>query len=509
MVRPQRALQALRFACLAFVLVAGGPFGFEGAVRAAGPLPIFLAFLFVPFFWSLPQALSTAELATHIPDSGGAVIWASCAFNDLAGWIAGSNGLLSSLLDLGLYPALIAQSITAVHGVPLSGLAYSIVTFVAVCVSVGCSLSGLRGVSSFSALTCIFTILPFIISLVWQWRGVIGGAFAWTQVAAAPDWPLFVSTILWSYSGWDSLGTFAGEVYDSKGTYVRGTALTLTAATLSYATPVFVSIQTHPKFNEWVPGSFVTFCGDVSPLLFALAAAASIMSPLATMTASLSASSRAMWALAGGGSANFVRHLPAVLATEWSGVTNTGTPVSAVLFHGVAVLLISGTSFQSLVQLVMAFACVRVAMNTAAFWRLRASRGFDQVVSPSEVFVVPGGIIGALLVAIPQIFVVIVMLYFVGWKICCVAAAFNAAALAIFVLHAWQDRLKHGRWWTRGFLNLASDSSVHLPESGPSRFVRTGGNRHFGSPEFDDEYESDVDSAEHGAPLLSRWQRVT
>ena len=52
---------------LIYFEVAGGPFGEEPAVQAAGPLLAILGFLIFPFIWSIPEALITAELSTAFP----------------------------------------------------------------------------------------------------------------------------------------------------------------------------------------------------------------------------------------------------------------------------------------------------------------------------------------------------------------------------------------------------------------------------------------------------------
>ncbi len=51
----------------------------------------------------------TAEMSSLISDNGGYVVWAQAAFGDLAGWLSGVNGSLANVLDLALYPALVAE----------------------------------------------------------------------------------------------------------------------------------------------------------------------------------------------------------------------------------------------------------------------------------------------------------------------------------------------------------------------------------------------------------------
>jgi hypothetical protein len=52
---PARTISVWGFAFVTYFIVAGGPFGIEVAVRAAGALPVMIGFLFMPFLFALPQ----------------------------------------------------------------------------------------------------------------------------------------------------------------------------------------------------------------------------------------------------------------------------------------------------------------------------------------------------------------------------------------------------------------------------------------------------------------------
>lgn len=80
-------LSVLPLIALIFYDVSGGPFGVEDSVRAGGgPLLALLGFIVLPIFWSLPEALITAELAASFPENGGYVIWISSAFGPFWGF---------------------------------------------------------------------------------------------------------------------------------------------------------------------------------------------------------------------------------------------------------------------------------------------------------------------------------------------------------------------------------------------------------------------------------------
>ncbi|TVU09650.1 hypothetical protein EJB05_43137, partial [Eragrostis curvula] len=89
--------------------VAGGAYGSERVVRAAGPLFTLLGFLVFPFAWGVLESLVTAELAAALPGNGGFVLWADRAFGPLAGSLLGTWKYLSCVVNVAAYPALVAD----------------------------------------------------------------------------------------------------------------------------------------------------------------------------------------------------------------------------------------------------------------------------------------------------------------------------------------------------------------------------------------------------------------
>ena len=92
----QRKITLIPLVFLIYFEVAGGPYGSEQAVRAAGPLYTLLGFLIFPFAWGVPESLVTAELASAFPGNGGFVLWADHAFGPLAGSLLGTWKYLRS-----------------------------------------------------------------------------------------------------------------------------------------------------------------------------------------------------------------------------------------------------------------------------------------------------------------------------------------------------------------------------------------------------------------------------
>jgi amino acid transporter len=67
----RRGLNLPGLIALTFFCVAGGAYGLEDAIGAGGPFVVLLGILILPWLWSFPTALMTAELSTAMPEDGG------------------------------------------------------------------------------------------------------------------------------------------------------------------------------------------------------------------------------------------------------------------------------------------------------------------------------------------------------------------------------------------------------------------------------------------------------
>ncbi|HSH76683.1 MAG TPA: amino acid permease, partial [Longimicrobiales bacterium] len=91
-----------------FVLVSSGPFGVEEMVSSSGPGLTLLLLLLVPVVWGVPLALICTELASAIPDEGGAYVWVERGLGRFWAFQSGWWSTLSGLVDTALYAVLAA-----------------------------------------------------------------------------------------------------------------------------------------------------------------------------------------------------------------------------------------------------------------------------------------------------------------------------------------------------------------------------------------------------------------
>ncbi|KAF2314523.1 hypothetical protein GH714_027271 [Hevea brasiliensis] len=218
---------------LIYFEVAGGPYGEEPAVQAAGPLYALLGFLIFPFIWSIPEALITAELSTAYPGNGGFVIWADRAFGPFFGSLMGSWKFLSGVINIAAFPVLCIDYMKKVLPVLDSGWPRKIAILISTLILSFVNYTGL-------------TIVGYVAVVLGQ-KGV------------KKDWTLFFNTLFWNLNFWDSVSTLAGEVDKPQKTFPVALFVAVIFTCVSYLIPLFaVTGAVSVNQNEWESGFHAT-----------------------------------------------------------------------------------------------------------------------------------------------------------------------------------------------------------------------------------------------------------
>ncbi|TXG73075.1 hypothetical protein EZV62_001654 [Acer yangbiense] len=260
-----KKLALLPLIFLIYFEVAGGPYGEEAAVGAAGPLLAVLGFLVFPFIWSIPEALVTAELATAFPGNGGYVIWAHQAFGPFWGSLMGSWKLLSGIINLASYPALCIQYLKLVFPLLSSGLPHYVAILVSTCVLSFLNYTGLAIVGYTAVTLGVISLSPFVILVLFaipkidfkRWLSL-------GQKGVEKDWTLFFNTLFWNLNFWDNASTLAGEVEEPQRSYPKALFSAGLLTCLAYLIPILAAIGAVPLDQEnWVDGYFA----DVAQLI--------------------------------------------------------------------------------------------------------------------------------------------------------------------------------------------------------------------------------------------------
>ncbi|EEF35317.1 amino acid transporter, putative [Ricinus communis] len=245
---------------LIYFEVAGGPYGEEPAVQAAGPLYALLGFLIFPFIWSIPEALITAELSTAYPGNGGFVIWADRAFGPFYGSLMGSWKFLSGVINIAAFPILCIDYMEKVLPVLASGWPRKVALFISTLFLSFLNYTGLTIVGYVAVLLGIVSLSPFIImSLIAIPKIKPHRWISLGQKDVKKDWTLYFNTLFWNLNFWDNVSTLAGEVDRPQKTFPVALFAAVIFTCVSYLVPLFAVIgAVSVDQSEWESGFHAT-----------------------------------------------------------------------------------------------------------------------------------------------------------------------------------------------------------------------------------------------------------
>lgn len=361
--RPRREINFPALVALAFFCVAGGAYGLEDAVGSGGPMLALLGILVLPWLWSLPTALMTAELSAAMPEDGGYVVWVGRAFGRFWGFLEGWLSWLSSFADNALYPVMFVDYLAYLSG-DITALERWLIGTVLIIAVTWLNIRGARLVGLSSIVFTILVLAPFAAMVT------IGAAqvepAAWFGRTGNVEWSLFLSTLLWNTNGWDNAGCCAGEVENPRRTYPRAMAAAVFLVILAYLLPVAVGVGVDRNWGDWKEGYFPQIGAKIGgEWLGTWLTAAGLVSAAGLFNALLCTSSRVPYAMALSGT------LPAPLAKVHP---RYATPWVAILVNSVGVSLLIPFSFQELVQVDMFLYALALIFEFAALVWLRVKQ---------------------------------------------------------------------------------------------------------------------------------------
>jgi amino acid transporter len=381
-----RKLGALAVAIISFGSVAGGPYGIEAAVGAAGALPTLLGCVALAFLWSAPQALVTAELATMFPSNGGYITWVVRGLGPVLGFVNAANAVASAACNLPLYPVLFVSYISALYpDIPDAGLFG--IKAAGLVLTVALNVAGIEAVELASLLFTVIVQTPFVlIPIAAAVTGRPGFHWATGPTSVLPGWQssfaVFVSTLCWNAQGWVNVGNIASDVRNPQVSYPLGSALAVALVAINYIYPVAVCAALAPDASAWNTGYFANIGSSVAPWLGAYTTAVSVFSSANNFLPQMGTTARALRYAA------LYRMVPLpYLHTKWA---RSGAPVAAILLQGALCAVLMNFSFDTLVIVNVLFYNVGLALQFGAFLALK-----HRAPGLARPFVVPGGLAGA------------------------------------------------------------------------------------------------------------------
>ncbi len=360
----KRRLGLLPLVCVMYLVVSGGPYGMEDAVRIAGPRLVLLLCLLVPLTLSFPTALMAAELTALLPLEGGFYFWVKEALGPFAGFAEAYLTILYTAVDTAIYPVLFIIYIASLF--PLSAAAQVMLAIALVWVSGLLNAMGVRPVGDTSMLLTAGLVAPFVALVAiglprlihWQLPPeVLGGRDLVARLGGA------LTVVIWNFGGWENLSVVAAEIEDPRRNYLRAIAIAVPAVTLGYILPLAVCLPGAAGGANWHTGSFAEQGRRIGgPIIGTAIAIGGAVSSFAVFEAAMLWVSRLPFVLAR------ERYLPAGLAEVWSG---REIPARSILLCSIVFTMLIPLGFGTLVVLDVFFYMLALTLEMGALIRLR------------------------------------------------------------------------------------------------------------------------------------------
>lgn len=256
----------LELACITFFSVAGGPYGFEDAVGAAGAKMVMIGLVVVPFVWSIPLALMTSELSSMFPETGGHIIWVHKAFGTFWSLQNSLWTFYTSALDNALYPVMFVDYLEEIlypEAEADEGLRWQysmMIKLILLGFVTKVNIKGTDIVGKFAMGFAMFVLTPFLVTTVMgsgrTIRAIAGGTIL-SKRKKPVEWSKFFAVVFWNTSGFDCAGTCADDIPNPGYTYPRALILAVFMVFATYSIPTLVGLAYVPTTEEWTDGTFV------------------------------------------------------------------------------------------------------------------------------------------------------------------------------------------------------------------------------------------------------------
>lgn len=388
-----------------FSYTTGGPFGLEDMVTTSGPGMTLIYLLILPFFWSIPVSLVSAELTAAMPVEGGFYRWTRAAFGDFWGFLAGWWNWSASFLLGGAYAVLFTDYL--VYYFPgITGWKHYLVSVAVIAAITWVNVRGIQMVGKVATALEIFIFIPvatMIAIALLKWHH---NPFVPLVPPHQPTFKIFgvgLALGLWGYSGYEQTSSVAGEVENPQRAYPLALALVVPLSVAAYFLPTFAGLASAGEWQNWHTGYF-SEAGKIiggtlfgHPWLGTWMTLAAMVCNIALLNSTVLTATRMPFAMAEDG------YLPATLTRRHS---RYGTPWLAIVLSSAIYALLA---WQSLGQLISVYTWLRSATTLLAVlsaWKLRRIRP-----EMPRAFVIPGGRTGLLyVVAAPVVMAIVALL---------------------------------------------------------------------------------------------------
>jgi amino acid transporter len=440
-----KKLRLISLVGIIYCTVSGGAFGMEDII-AGGPGIALALLIITPLVYSMPIALISAELGAMMPFEGGYYRWVYFAMGPFWGFQMSWWRWIGSFFDMAIYPLLFTTFMR--FFIPsLSEWQQFFVSLLVIVSSLLVNLNGAWSVGQSAVLSTVVVNLPFLLLVfiglpkitIWPWHPFfINDGSKLGEVIG-----LCLSVSIWSYSGWDSVSTFAGEVENPSRTLPLSVLISVPLVTLMYLLPIGVALG-GSHWYEWNRENYPisSVAGEiVGPWLGSMISLVGMASCWSLFNSWLLSYSRLPFAMAEDGM------MPKFLAKihhRW------GTPYTALGLCTAIYTFFSLLGFKALVIMDALIIVISSLLNLIALVLLRLKK--PDINRP---FKLPGGWFGVGLASVSLATCLTLLIYFTikgggdSWKQVVITGIFLSTGPFIFFLRhkSYKPKVMEEKKW--------------------------------------------------------------
>lgn len=355
------------------IMVAGGGYGIEDLIGSAGPGMTMLVLLIIPFIWSIPFGLVSAELSSAYPEDGGMYTWARESIGEKAGFISGWCYTVAGFVEPALFATLTANYARGFFPFELNSFQYWLLCAVIITLLSIVNFFGIKVLSNMATVITIVCLLPFVILIVLsfmniQYNPVLPFKPEEISIFQALGQGLLIA--IWFNTGFEAVSTMSGEIQDGAKKLPKAILISVPIISIMYMVFVFPALAAVGNWQDWSsegPLSFIELGqilgGETLKWGFIIAGT---LTSLMILCQYIAAYSRVMAAMAEKG--QFFQ----CFAIEHK---KYGTPYVSIIISGVvAIAICSSGSFIELVGVASILYSVPVILMFVAAIKLRIQK---------------------------------------------------------------------------------------------------------------------------------------
>lgn len=268
------------------VTVAGGGFGIEDLVGSVGPGMTMLVFIAIPFVWSLPFGLSSAELSSAYPEDGGMYTWAKEGLGEKAGFVSGWCYTIAGFVEPATFAVLSANYLKMLIPVEVNDFIYWLLCACLISLFAVINILGIKLVSNMATVITILAIIPFLVLIVLSFMNI-------EYSPVKPIHPQDMSFLeaagqglligIWFNTGFETISTMSGEIEHGEKLVPKAIVIAVPIISIMYILFVIPALAAVGNWQSWSsegPLSFVEIGGILggAPLRWAFVVAGGLAS---------------------------------------------------------------------------------------------------------------------------------------------------------------------------------------------------------------------------------------